>query len=92
MYNVVASNKFKRDLKLAIKRKFDITLLDEVVSILQKGEKLPEKYHDHPLVGNYAGCRECHIQSNWLLVYEISNEDLILYLTRTGTHSDLFKK
>ena len=58
--------------------------------MLAAGEALPEKNKDHALLGNYEGCRECHITPDWLLVYEIDNEDLILYLTRTGTHSDLF--
>ena len=54
------------------------------------GLPLDEKYIDHKLIGNYQGCRECHITSDWLLIYEISEDELILYLTRTGTHSDLF--
>ena len=90
MYEVVASTKFKKDLKLAIKRGLDISLLNEIVTTLQKGLPLPAKNKDHALTGNYIGCRECHIQSDWLLIYEISNKELILYLTRTGTHSDLF--
>ena len=51
---------------------------------------MPEKFRDHDLTGNYKGCRECHIQPDWLLVYEVNNDELILYLIRTGTHSDLF--
>ena len=90
MYDVVASSRFKKDLKLAIKRGLDISLLDAVVTTLQKGESLPAKNKDHALTGNYTGCRECHIQLDWLLIYEISDKELILYLTRTGTHSDLF--
>ena len=90
MYDVVASSRFKKDLKLAIKRGLDISLLDAVVTTLQKGESLPAKNKDHALTGNYTGCRECHIQPDWLLIYEISDKELILYLTRTGTHSDLF--
>ena len=90
MYEVVATNRFKKDLKLAIKRGLDISLLDEIVTTLQNGKVLPEKNRDHALTGNYVGCRECHIQPDWLLIYEISNKELILYLTRTGTHSDLF--
>ena len=90
MYDVVASSRFKKDLKLAIKRGLDISLLDAVVTTLQKGESLPAKNKDHALTGNYKGCRECHIQLDWLLIYEISDKELILYLTRTGTHSDLF--
>lgn len=90
MYEIKASTKFKKDLKTAIKRGYDISLLDCVVSTLAKGEALNEIYLDHPLKGDYKGCRECHITPDWLLVYKISDNELILYLTRTGTHSDLF--
>lgn len=90
MYEIVASTKFKKDLKLAIKRGLDISLLNEIVVMLQNGIPLPAKNKDHALTGNYSGCRECHIQPDWLLIYEISSKELILYLTRTGTHSDLF--
>ena len=81
---------FKRDLKLAKKRGYDLSLLNSVVDTLAMGQPLAEKYKDHSLVGNYKGCRECHITPDWLLIYEISENELILYLTRTGTHSDLF--
>lgn len=90
MYNIVATNKFKKDLKLAIKRGYNINLLNDIVEKLVKGEKLPDKNKDHSLIGNYLGCRECHITPDWLLIYEICDNQLILYLTRTGTHSDLF--
>lgn len=89
-YKIVSSGKFKRDLKIAIKRGYDMTLLDEIVTMLAAGEPLPEKNRDHALKGEYAGCRECHITSDWLLIYAIRNDMLELYLTRTGTHSDLF--
>lgn len=90
MYNIVPSTKFKKDLKVAIKRGYDMRLLDEVVSKLANGETLPDKNKDHALVGNFAGCRECHITPDWLLIYEIDDGELLLYLTRTGSHSDLF--
>ena len=90
MYSIVSSKKFKKDLKVAIKRGYDMRLLDEVVSKLANGETLPDKNRDHALVGNFAGCRECHITPDWLLIYEIDNGELLLYLTRTGSHSDLF--
>lgn len=90
MYTVKPTTKFQKDLKRVQKRGYDISLLTEVIKILAAGEDLPEKNRDHSLGGNYAGCRECHITPDWLLVYEISDEQLILYLTRTGTHSDLF--
>jgi mRNA interferase YafQ len=65
-------------------------LLTAVIKKLAAGEKLPEKNKDHALIGNYVGFRECHISSDWLLIYRIEDNTLILYLSRTGTHSDLF--
>lgn len=91
MYRIVATGKFKKDLKLLIKRGYNMKLMDDIVTKLSNGEKLPEKNKDHALIGNYVGKRECHITPDWLLVYEIDNGNLILFLTRTGTHSDLFK-
>ena len=89
-YQIEMSSRFKKDYKLAKKRGYDVALLKDVVDILANGEQLPEKYLDHPLAGNYKGCRECHIQPDWLLIYRIEKDLLILGLTRTGTHSDLF--
>ena len=90
MYKIRPSTKFQKDLKKAQKRGYDISLLTTVLNILANGESLPQKYKDHNLSGNYKGCRECHITPDWLLIYEILDDELILYLTRTGTHSDLF--
>lgn len=78
MYEIVPSGKFKRDLKLAIKRGYNMRFIDDVVSKLANGETLPEKNKDHALSGNYAGCRECHITPDWLLIYEIDNGELLL--------------
>ena len=89
-YGIVQTGRFKKDLKLARKRGYDLSLLCVVVDMIAAGNELPEKYRDHSLSGNFAGCRECHITPDWLLIYEIADEELILYLTRTGTHSDLF--
>ena len=89
-YVIEMSTKFKKYYQSAKKRDYDIRLLQEVVELLAEGKVLPEKYFDHALSGNYAGCRECHILPDWLLVYRIEKELLILALTRTGTHSDLF--
>ena len=89
-YRIVQTGKFKKDLKAVIKRGYNIALLEVVVDILASGQELPVKYKDHALIGNYKGCRECHITQDWLLIYEIDGDELILYLTRTGTHSDLF--
>ncbi len=90
MLEIVLSNRFKKDLKLAAKRNLNFELLDEVVDKLAAGETLPDKNRDHALSGDYAGFRECHIQPDWLLVYRIEDEELLLLLFRTGTHSDLF--
>ena len=89
-YRIVQTGKFKKDLKAVIKRGYNIALLEVVVDIVASGQELPVKYKDHALIGNYKGCRECHITPDWLLIYEIDGDELILYLTRTGTHSDLF--
>lgn len=90
MYKLRPTTKFQKDLKRAQKRGYDLSLLTEILKKLVNGEILPEKNSDHPLTGNYTGCRECHVAPDWLLIYEISHDELILYLTRTGTHSDLF--
>jgi len=87
---IVASNPFRRDLKRAIRRGYDMTLLDQVVLTLAAEQPLPPKNRDHALSGNFAGCRECHIALDWLLLYEVDKGRLLLYLTRTGTHADLF--
>ncbi len=72
------------------KRGYDISLLADVIKKLADGEELPQKNKDHALVGDFDGCRECHITPDWLLIYEMDHESIVLYLTRTGTHSDLF--
>lgn len=81
---------FRKDFKRIVKRGYDIRLLEEVIEILASGNLLPEKYKDHKLSGDYKDFRECHITPDWLLIYQINDNELILYLTRTGTHSDLF--
>ena len=90
MLNIIRANRFVKDLRLAIRRGFKIELLDEVVTKLANQEKLLERYCDHPLLGNYKDFRECHIQPDWLLIYSVDDEELELYLFRTGTHSDLY--
>lgn len=89
-YNLILSSRFKKDLKQCVKRNLDISKLNTVVETLLAGEKLPEKYQEHSLSGNWSGHRECHVQPDWLLVYHIEDDVLVLTLTRTGTHSDLF--
>lgn len=90
MLNIVSSNRFKKDLKLAIRRGYNIKLLENVINKLANREILDEKYKDHELSGDLKGLRECHVTPDWLLVYQIIENELVLYLSRTGTHSDLF--
>lgn len=90
MLEIVMSNRFKKDLRLAARRGYNFDLLDEIVNKLTRRELLPEKNKDHALSGDFEGCRECHIAPDWLLVYQVNDRELILYLMRTGTHSDLF--
>jgi mRNA interferase YafQ len=89
-YEVKSTSRFRKDLKLMQKRKYNISLLNDVVKMLADGTTLPESYKDHSLSGDWEGHRECHILPDWLLVYRIENDTLILVLSRTGTHSDLF--
>lgn len=84
------TSKFRKDLKLAKKKGLNIALLQEVVDVLASGEKLSEKHRDHALTGDWESFRERHMQPDWLLIYKISGDSLILTLVRTGTHSDLF--
>lgn len=85
------SNRFKKGLRLAVKRGLDISLLEGIIEKLVERVPLEEKYKDHALTGNYKGYRECHIQPDWLLIYLVEDDILTLTLIDTGTHSDLFK-
>ena len=91
-YIVKPTARFRKDYKLAMKRGKDISLLDDVIARLATGIHLPPKNKDHDLSGDWIGHRECHIQPDWLLVYRIEEDVLVLTLTRTGTHSDIFGK
>ena len=92
MLKVVFTGQFKKDYKLAVKRGCDPKELEEVITLLVNEQPLPEKYRDHALTNSrdYKDMRECHIEPDWLLVYKILKETLILRLIRTGSHSDLF--
>ena len=89
-YEVKFTAQFKRDYKRIKKRKFNIAELQAVVTMLAEGKTLPETYRDHALFGYCRNARECHISPDWLLIYSISNETIVLELLRTGSHSDLF--
>lgn len=91
MLTIKYETTFKKDYKRAIKRGYDIKLLETVLELLIQEKELPAKYKDHTLSGDYSDCRECHITPDWLLIYRINRNELVLCLTRTGTHSDLFK-
>ncbi len=88
-YKLSLTSSFKKDYKKIIKRHYDIQLLDRVVDTLLNGESLPEENKDHALTGKWNKYRECHIQPDWLLVYQYQEDKLVLSLSRTGTHSDL---
>jgi len=88
--DIVWTSRFKKDYKLAEKRGLPIALLDDCIRLLSAGVELPPHYCDHDLIGNWKGHRECHISGDWLLIYRIEGNDLVLVLSRTGSHSDLF--
>ena len=89
-YQIRRTSQFKKDYKRSKKRGLDIDKLDKAIELLAKDGFLPLEYNDHPLIGNKTGLRECHIEPDWLLVYRIDHKILILILTSTGAHSDLF--
>ncbi len=89
---VVWTNRFKKDYKAAMKQGQNMDLLDETIRKLSKGESLPPDFMDHPLKGTWKDFRECHILPDWLLIYAIQQDRLVLTLARTGSHSNLFDK
>ena len=92
MYEIYFSNQFKRPYKKCLKRGCNKMLFEEVVTLLAETGTLPSRYRPHKLTGDWQGFWECHIQPNWLLIWEQHEKELILILTDTGTHSDLFGK
>jgi len=90
MYQILFTNKMKRDVKRIKKRGKKISKLVDVLDLLSTGKPLESKYRDHQLSGNMSDFRECHIEPDWLLVYRIEDDRLIIIATETGTHSDLF--
>lgn len=89
---VVWTSRFKKDYKIALKRNLNIDLLDNTIRMLATGKTLSDEYNDHQLTGSLKNYRECHIQPDWLLMYRIERDILVLSLQRTGTHADLFSK
>ena len=90
MLTIKYHNMFKKDFKRIKKRGYDISRLEKIVELLANEVPLPEQFKDHNLSGNYNGFRECHIAPDWLLIYQVNNNELVLVLSRTGSHSDLF--
>jgi mRNA interferase YafQ len=90
MLTLKITSQFRKDYKLAKKRGYNMRLLEDVMQLILDGKPLAEKHRDHALSGKYSGFRECHILPDWLLIYQIDNEMLLLVASRTGTHSDLF--
>ena len=91
MYKIKTTNRFEKDAVKCIKRKYDFSLLEKVVTLLESNGKLPSKYKTHPLKGNYTDCWECHIKADWLLIWQQDDIEKIISLIATGSHSDLFK-
>jgi len=90
MLTIRYQSRFKKDYKLAVKRRLELDRFADVVEQLKNQEPLPDACRDHSLVGDYSGCRECHITPDWLLVYDIDEDNDELILVRMGTHADLF--
>ncbi|MDR2927167.1 MAG: type II toxin-antitoxin system YafQ family toxin [Cytophagaceae bacterium] len=90
MYTVDYTNRFKRQAKLLQKRGYNMDLLNDAIKMLMNTGALPVQYKPHKLSGNYAGCWECHIKPDWLMIWEQNDSELILLFLNTGTHSDLF--
>ena len=90
MRSIRYTSQFKKDAKRIRKRGKDFAKLKVVINKLASGEELEPRYRDHALIGNFRGARDCHIEPDWLLIYQVDDEELIL--VRTGSHSDLFKK
>ena len=92
-YQIKYTKKFRRDLKrMAASGRYHLEKLHTVIGLLAEGQTLPAFYRNHTLVGNFNGCEECHIESDWLLVYQRDRNALLLILVRTGTHSKLFNE
>jgi mRNA interferase YafQ len=90
MLRLEATSRFRKDLRRCQKRGYDLAKLSKVLTELQAERPLEPRHRDHPLTGDFASCRECHIEPNWLLIYRVEKDRLVLIAQRTGTHSDLF--
>ena len=92
MLRTVMTTSFRRDFRRCVKRGLPRAELESVAQMIAEGGPLPPNLRDHPLEGAFLGCRECHIRPDWLLIYRVDHGELLLILTRTGTHADLFAR
>ncbi len=90
MYELSKTSQFKKDFKLMAKRKYDLSKLEVFLNLLISGDKLPAKYKEHPLKSNFKGYLDCHIESDWLIIFKRDETEKLITLVRTGTHSDIF--
>jgi len=90
MYVVKVTHRFKKDVERCRRRNLDLSKLETIVDILKEAGQLPAQYKPHKLKGKYAGLWECHIEPDWLMTWEQNDQQLIIVMMQTGTHSDLF--
>ena len=90
MYSINYTHQFKKDMRKCVKRGLDLKIFTDTLDMLQETGMLPQEYKPHKLVGEYAGCWECHMQPDWLLIWRQNDRELELILVDTGSHSDLF--
>ena len=89
-YRIVATKRFQKDVKRCVKRNLPMERLKETIKLLESTGELPPKYKPHKLSGQYEGKWECHVMPDWLLIWEQHDDELVLVMTNTGTHSDVF--
>lgn len=89
-YRIIATKRFQKDIKRCVKRNLPMDRLKKAISLLESTGKLPLEYKPHKLSGQYEGKWECHIMADWLLVWEQFDDELVLIMTNTGSHSDIF--
>ena len=90
MYELIVTNKFKKDVRKCIRQQKNMLKFQVISEYLENGEALPAKNKDHNLSGNWGGHRECHIESDWLLIYQVNDDEKVIELVRMGSHSELF--
>ncbi|WP_372948806.1 type II toxin-antitoxin system YafQ family toxin [Mariniphaga sp.] len=91
MYKLKTTNRFEKDFVKCVRRNYNLNALNEALELLENSGKLPKQFKTHPLSGKYKGFWECHIRPDWLLIWRQNDKTKIIELTRTGTHSDLFR-